>query len=126
RREPFANHRCVCHPGSLDGTGPRRNLPRRIRCLAISRDSVVFGRRLSTVTTSSSDDRTLTAVTNTQALINIYDTAGTLIGTITQPSTSALHVPVFDTTAADAAASTDSGPTGSVVNLLSETNNFVS
>ena len=81
---------------------------------------------LTTVKTSNPQNQTLTQVTDTQALINIYDTAGNLIGTITQPSTSALTRPVFNTTTQDAGASTASGPIGSVVDLLSETNNFVS
>jgi Ca2+-binding RTX toxin-like protein len=81
---------------------------------------------LTTVQTDNARGDILTSVTNTQALINIYDTNGNLIGTIAQPSTSVLRQPVFDIAPQDAAASTDSGPTGSVVNLLSETNNFVS
>ena len=82
---------------------------------------------LSTIDTNSTQGgQLLTSVSNTAALINIYDTAGTLIGTITQPSTSAYSLPVFDTTPKTLAASTGSGPIGSVVDLLSETNNFVS
>jgi large repetitive protein len=81
---------------------------------------------LTTVQTNGGQNQLLTSVTDTQAVINIYDTDGNLIGTITQPSTSAFSLPVFATTPDTLAASTGSGPIGSVVDLLSETNNFVS
>ena len=40
---------------------------------------------LSTVETRASEGRVLTSVNSTTALINIYNSDGTLIGTITQP-----------------------------------------
>jgi len=64
----------------------------------------------------------LESVSNTQALLNIYDSSGRLIGTITQPSTAATSQPVFLTSGQTLSATTGSGPVGSVIDLLSESN----
>ncbi len=62
------------------------------------------------------------SVSNTKAILQIYDDAGRLIGTITQPSQSAFSQPVFDSTGKPLAATTVSGPAGSEIAFLMETN----
>jgi hypothetical protein len=77
---------------------------------------------LDEVDTLNAQSLLLTKVTNTQAVIEIYDAAGTLIGTITQPSNSATSQPVFTTTGLTLSATTGSGPIGSNISLIAESN----
>ncbi len=81
---------------------------------------------LSTVVTKSSQGQVLTSVTDSSAVINIFDDSGVLIGTITQPSTSLFSEPIFATSPQAAAATTDSGPADSVIDLLGETHTLLS
>ncbi len=70
--------------------------------------------------TRDSQGRLLHAVGSTIATLEIYDSGGTLIGTVTQPSSSAAAQPTFDTSGQLSAATTSSGPAGSRIDLFSE------
>ncbi len=67
--------------------------------------------------TRGSQGRLLSAVSNTAAILDIYDAAGTLIGTVTEPNSSAGAEPAFVTTSGPGGATTSSGPTSSQIAL---------
>ncbi len=70
----------------------------------------------------SAQGQVLERVTATAAVLQIYDAAGTLIGTVTQPAAGFAMQPLLATQARAAAATSAVGTTGSLVALLSEAN----
>ena len=74
------------------------------------------------IDTRNAAGQLLQSVSNTTAIIEIYDDVGTLIGTITQPSTSASSQPIFTTQGQVLSATTGSGPVGSQITLIAESN----
>jgi hypothetical protein len=82
--------------------------------------------QLTEIDTLNSAGQMLIAISQTQAIVDIYDNAGTLIGTITQPSTQAFAQPVFATQGGVLSAVSASGPTGSQIALIDESNVIVS
>ena len=67
--------------------------------------------------TTNSQGRLLRAVSETTAILNIYDAAGTLIGIVSQPSSSASAAPAFTTAGGPGGATTSSGPAASQITL---------
>ncbi len=81
---------------------------------------------LAAVQTQTTEGLVLTSATSTQALINIYDNAGTLIGTVRQPTSTAFLPPNYDVSPGALSASTIGGTLASTIDLLSEQNTYVS
>ncbi len=77
---------------------------------------------VTAVDTYNSAGQLLESVSNTQALLEIYDSHGNLIGTVTQPSSSALSDPGFSTQAQGDTAVTNTGTAGSMLVLEGEQN----
>ena len=75
---------------------------------------------VTAVERSNVQGQLLQSVGVSTATLNIYDTAGTLIGTVSQPSSGIDSQPGFATTAQTQAAATSTGPAGSQVTLLGE------
>jgi len=78
--------------------------------------------QITRVDTHNADNLLLRSVTNTLATLEVYDDQGRLIGRITQPSNSAFSQPVFDTAGHRLSATTSSGPVGSQISFLAESN----
>jgi ELWxxDGT repeat protein len=78
--------------------------------------------QFTAVSTVNGSGQLLESVSTTQAVLEIYDAAGNLIGTVTQPSSSPATQPSFTTQGLPLAASTTSGPVGSQIDLLAESN----
>ncbi len=76
--------------------------------------------QIDRVETRDANSRLLRSVTNTTATLPIYDSNGVLIGTITQPSSSALSQPAFSTTGQAGGATAATSAAGSNIALLSE------
>jgi acyl-coenzyme A thioesterase PaaI-like protein len=74
------------------------------------------------VDTSNSSNQLLQSVGTTEALLEIYDGNGKLIGTVTEPSNSALNQPGFTTTGQGLTAVTNTTTMATVVTLLDEAN----
>jgi acyl-coenzyme A thioesterase PaaI-like protein len=74
------------------------------------------------VNTATTSGQLLQSVSNSEAVLEIYDGNGKLIGTVTQPSDSALNQPGFTTTGQGLAAVTNTSTIATVVNLLDEEN----
>ena len=72
------------------------------------------------VETRDANNLLLRSVSNTTAFLPIYDSNGVLIGSITQPSSSALSQPAFTTTGQAGGATAASSSAGSTIALLSE------
>ncbi len=76
--------------------------------------------QLKQVDTWNANGQLLQSVTATSAILQIYDSAGTLIGTVSQPSMSPSTQPIFGTTARTLGATTMSGPIDSHISLIDE------
>ena len=77
---------------------------------------------LSQVDTTNPQGEVLESVTGTSAVLEIYDAAGTLIGTVTQPSANFTVQPLLATVPQSASATSAVGTVGSQIALLSESN----
>jgi len=73
---------------------------------------------VTAVDTYDSAGRLLESVSNTQALLEIYNSAGTLIGSVTEPSISALSQPNFSTQTQGSTAVTNTGTAGTDIDLM--------
>jgi Ca2+-binding RTX toxin-like protein len=72
--------------------------------------------------TTNAASQVLVDVNASTAVRNIYDSAGNLIGTITEPSTAPTYQPAFTSTPQTQSATSGSDTVGSVISLLAESN----
>jgi len=77
---------------------------------------------LTAIATRDGSGRLIETVGTTQAVREIYDSAGNLIGSVSEPSSGPTSTPLFNVTAGTLSATIVTSDAGSLVSLSSETN----